>query len=253
MMKKITLLMLLISAITFSHATIIVRDIVDFAITSDQTLDFDFNNDGTVEFTFSNTGGTVGGFFNSEDVNFITFGTMDTGEGWDVIRPLTAGTSINSSGVFGALGDAYINPFWADAEQMFPNGDSYIGTTFKIGSSKHYGWILVHVNNDVITIKKYAYNNVANQGITAGQTTSISEQESNVNLSVYPNPTSDFVFIRNAELVKDISLYSITGQLMIQNMDFNEPISLQNYPAGIYLLTIETKAGVKRTEKIIKR
>lgn len=85
MMKKITLLMLLISAITFSHATIIVRDIVDFAITSDQTLDFDFNNDGTVEFTFSNTGGTVGGFFNSEDVNFITFGTMDTGEGWDVI------------------------------------------------------------------------------------------------------------------------------------------------------------------------
>ena len=83
-----------------------------------------------------------------------------------VIRPLTAGTSINSSGVFGALGDAYINPFWADAEQMFPNGDSYIGTTFKIGSSKHYGWILVHVNNDVITIKKYAYNNVANQGIT---------------------------------------------------------------------------------------
>lgn len=253
MMKKISILMILMAAITFTNAAIVVKDIVDFQITENQSLDFDFNNDGTVEFTFSNSGGTVGGFFNSNDVNFVTFGTIDAGEGWDVIKPLTAGTTINASSVFGAEGDAYINPFWANATQMFPTGDSYIGTTFKIGSSKYYGWILVNVTNDVVTVKKYAYNNTANQGLTAGQTTGIEDQESLVNLSVYPNPTHDFVVLNNPEFVNHISLYTITGQLLISNLDFNQPISLQSYPIGTYILCIETKSGMKRVEKIVKQ
>ena len=124
-MKKITFLLLLMGSLSTSKAAIIVRDIPDFAFASNATLDFDFNNDGTAEFTFSEMDGSVGSTFNSDNVNFITFGTMDAGEGWDVIKPLTAGTNINSSGVYGALGDAYINPFWASANQMFPSGDSY--------------------------------------------------------------------------------------------------------------------------------
>ena len=131
-MKKITILLLLVATFSLTNAAIVVRDITDFTFTSDATLDFDFNNDGTAEFTFSESGGTVGAMFDSESINFITYGTIDSGEGWDVIKSLTTGTNINSTGVFGAEGDAYINPFWASAGQMFPSGDSYIGTFFKI-------------------------------------------------------------------------------------------------------------------------
>lgn len=251
-MKKITFLLLLMASLSTSKAAIIVRDIPDFAFASNATLDFDFNNDGTAEFTFSEMDGSVGSTFNSDNVNFITFGTMDAGEGWDVIKPLTAGTSINSSGVYGALGDAYINPFWASANQMFPSGDSYIGTTFKIGTAKYYGWILVNFTNNVITVKKYAYNNVANQGLTAGQTSGIENNESEPMISIYPNPTQDQINFNQPEMVKNVIIYTTTGQKVFETNELQNSISINNFPSGVYLINIETITGAQITKKIVK-
>lgn len=251
-MKKITFLLLLMASLSTSKAAIIVRDIPDFAFASNATLDFDFNNDGTAEFTFSEMDGSVGSTFNSDNVNFITFGTMDAGEGWDVIKPLTAGTNINSSGVYGALGDAYINPFWASANQMFPSGDSYIGTTFKIGTAKYYGWILVNFTNNVITVKKYAYNNVANQGLTAGQTSGIENNESEPMISIYPNPTQDQINFNQPEMVKNVIIYTTTGQKVFETNELQNNISINNFPSGVYLINIETITGAQITKKIVK-
>lgn len=251
-MKKITFLLLLMASLSTSKAAIIVRDIPDFAFASNATLDFDFNNDGTAEFTFSEMDGSVGSTFNSDNVNFITFGTMDAGEGWDVIKPLTAGTNINSSGVYGALGDAYINPFWASANQMFPSGDSYIGTTFKIGTAKYYGWILVNFTNNVITVKKYAYNNVANQGLTAGQTSGIENNESEPMISIYPNPTQDQINFNQPEMVKNVIIYTTTGQKVFETNELQNNISINNFPSGVYLINIETMTGAHITKKIVK-
>lgn len=240
------------ASLSTSKAAIIVRDIPDFAFASNATLDFDFNNDGTAEFTFSEMDGSVGSTFNSDNVNFITFGTMDAGEGWDVIKPLTAGTNINSSGVYGALGDAYINPFWASANQMFPSGDSYIGTTFKIGTAKYYGWILVNFTNNVITVKKYAYNNVANQGLTAGQTSGIENNESEPMISIYPNPTQDQINFNQPEMVKNVIIYTTTGQKVFETNELQNSISINNFPSGVYLINIETITGAQITKKIVK-
>lgn len=251
-MKKITFLLLLMASLSTSKAAIIVRDIPDFAFASNATLDFDFNNDGTAEFTFSEMDGSVGSTFNSDNVNFITFGTMDAGEGWDVIKPLTAGTNINSSGVYGALGDAYINPFWASANQMFPSGDSYIGTTFKIGTAKYYGWILVNFTNNLITVKKYAYNNVANQGLTAGQTSGIENNESEAMISIYPNPTQDQINFNQPEMVKNVIIYTTTGQKVFETNELQNNISINNFPSGVYLINIETITGAHITKKIVK-
>lgn len=251
-MKKITFLLLLIAILTTSKAAIIVRDIPDFTFTTDASLDLDFNNDGTAEFTFSESGGTVGAMFDSESINFITYGTFDAGEGWDVIKSLTAGTNINATGVFGALGDAYINPFWATAGQMFPSGDSYIGTTFKIGNFKYYGWILVNVTNDVVTIKKYAYNNIAEQPITAGQTAGIDNNESEINISIYPNPTSDIISFNQPELIKNVVIYSTSGQKVFETNELQNSISLKNFASGLYLINIETITGVQIIKKVVK-
>ncbi len=251
-MKKITFLLILISVWSISKGAIVVRDIVDFTFTSDASLDFDFNNDGTAEFTFSESGGTVGAMFNSVDINFVTYGTIDNGEGWDVIKSLTSGTVVNSSSVFGAEGDAYINPFWATAGQMFASGDSYIGTTFKIGTTKYYGWVLVNVNNDVVTVKKYAYNNIAEQPITAGQTTGIETNETIEFISIYPNPTSDFVSFNQPEMIKSVTIYSITGQKLFESFDVQRTISLENFPKGTYLFTMETISGRPLSKKVVK-
>ena len=67
---------------------------------------------------------------------------------------------------------------------------------------------------------------------------------------IYPNPTSDFVQIKSREEIKNINVYSITGQKVI--VSENEKIDLKNLPAGNYLLEIITAKG-KITKKIIKK
>jgi hypothetical protein len=252
-MKKITFLLILILAWSFSNGAIIVRDITDFTFTTDASLEFDFNNDGTAEFTFSESGGTVGAMFDPDAVNFVTYGTFDDGEGWDVIKSLSLGSAVNSSCVYGALGDAYINPFWATTGQMFPSGDSYIGTTFKIGNFKYYGWILVNVTNDVVIVKKYAYNNLAEQPIATGQTTGIETNESLEFVTIYPNPTQDFVSINQPEMIKSVAIYAITGQKLFESFDVQQNISLQNFPKGTYLFTMETISGGQISKKVVKK
>jgi hypothetical protein len=157
-MKKITFLLILISTWSISNGAIVVRDIPDFTFTTDASLDFDFNNDGTAEFTFSESGGTVGAMFNSDEINFVTYGTIDDGEGWDVIKSLTA----------------------------------------------------------------------------------------------YPNPTSDFVSFNQPEMIKSVAIYTITSQKLFESFDIQQSISLENFPKGTYLFTMETISGEQISKKVVK-
>lgn len=252
-MKKITLFLCLIS-FSLSQAAIIVRDITDFTFTPDSSLAFDFNSDGTAEFTFEEMG-SVGVFYNSDNVNFIGYGTIASGYGWDVMKFLTAGTSISSTGLFAGEGDAYINPFWANTSDIFPAGDSYIGTKFKIGTATYYGWILVSSTggaSGIITVKSYTYNNVANGSITAGQTLSSASFTSDFNLKAYPNPTSAIVHIQTEKNIKSISVSTITGEQIKVNV-LNNTLDLASFSAGIYFLNVVSDENEHSVVKIIKQ
>ncbi len=125
-----------------SFVTIVVIDITDYSFTrSNNNLAFDFNTLGTTEFTF-NFLSTPGLFcvFPNANLNFVTTATFASGHGWDIMKSLPF---INTSNFY-ASGDAYFNPFFAYASEIFPAGDSYVGTKFKIGTSTYYGWILVN-------------------------------------------------------------------------------------------------------------
>lgn len=251
-MKKITLFLCLIS-FSLSQAAIIVKDITDFTFTPDSSLAFDFNSDGTAEFTFEEMG-NVGVFYNSTNVNFIGHGTIASGYGWDVIKFLTAGTSISSTSLFAGEGDAYINPFWAHTSDIFPSGDSYIGTKFKIGAATYYGWILVSSTggaSGIITVKSYAYNNVANGSITAGQTLSSADFTADFNLKAYPNPTKAIVHIQTEKNIIYISVSNITGAVFKVNL-LDNTLDLSPFSAGIYFLNVVSDANERSVVKIIK-
>jgi hypothetical protein len=58
-------------------------------------------------------------------------------------------------------------------------------------------------------------------------------------LSIYPNPTNNYINISSALIIKDISIYNIEGQELYYNpnTDLNlETINLQNFPNGIYYI-----------------
>lgn len=242
-MKKITLLLSLLT-FTFSFSNIIVRDITDFTFTNNATLNFDFNNDGTTEFTFEEMGGSIFSEFNYLNVNFLGTGTFASGHGWDIIKSLPLNTVIGSSSVFDAQGDAYINAGWANTNEMFPNGDSYVGTTFKIGANRYYGWILVNSTAGVITVKSYAYNDVANQSITAGQSTlSTDEFSQDLKLKIYPNPIKSTFSIIGNGLINEIEIFDLVGKSVFYKQNPNNEINIEFLPIGFYVSRIKSENG----------
>jgi len=74
----------------------------------------------------------------------------------------------------------------------------------------------------------------------------------NDNISIYPNPTKDDLFINladNSNEIKSIKLYSLTGQLIFEKKKTNS-ISLENTPKGLYLIEIETTKGNYRKKML---
>lgn len=75
------------------------------------------------------------------------------------------------------------------------------------------------------------------------------------NISIYPNPTSNKIFVKKRSniLINKISIYNITGSkiLSIQSNNYAlQAIDLSNLVPGMYLLQLNTEFGI-RTDKIL--
>lgn len=67
-----------------------------------------------------------------------------------------------------------------------------------------------------------------------------SHSESNAVLQIYPNPTSDFLFVSGRYTRNDLKLYSVTGQAIdidIYETEFGLKIPISHLPNGLYYLS----------------
>lgn len=84
------------------------------------------------------------------------------------------------------------------------------------------------------------------QSIIFGTNTGIKNIQVDKNtLSIYPNPSNDFIFLKNGlETNVNISIYSVSGyQIMsLQNYSVNDPINISQLNKGIYIIKINNKA-----------
>lgn len=97
-------------------------------------------------------------------------------------------------------------------------------------------------------------------GLSFGTRRPFTPTEANVTLSVsnavkesfkiYPNPASDFVVIETNNDIKDIIIYTISGQKVLNTQD--KKINIQSLKSGIYLIEIKT-AQSTTVHKIIKK
>lgn len=251
-MKNITFLLITLVAISTAHSQITHRDIADFTFTANANIDIDFNNDGTPEFNIAEGWGSISVFFNANDINFIGYGDFDSGYGWDIIKPLSNGYTIDNTASFEAFGDAYINPGWINNGDEFPEGNSYIGTTFKLGANIHYGWLRVNSASGVITLLDYAYNNTPNTGIDAGTTTlGIEDYNNNLKVSYSPNPTKDIIHIQTEKTIEEAHLIDALGRTTLLNIS-NNKVNITTVPNGIYFLHVksENHTAIKKIIKI---
>ncbi|WP_153399213.1 peptide-N-glycosidase F-related protein [Chryseobacterium vaccae] len=73
-----------------------------------------------------------------------------------------------------------------------------------------------------------------------------------VDVSIYPNPTADFVNIKSKTDIASISLFGIDGRKLSENYGENK-IDLTPYTTGVYFLSIVLKDGTTFKHKIIKK
>lgn len=78
---------------------------------------------------------------------------------------------------------------------------------------------------------------------------SVSEIAANLNLSVFPNPTNGEITVSCSENLEKITLYSSTGQQLIQSTE--SKLNIEALPNGVYFLHVKT-AEYSETVKVLK-
>lgn len=84
-------------------------------------------------------------------------------------------------------------------------------------------------------------------GVTYSDPVSI-ENASNIEMSIYPNPASDYVMV-NAEGVREINVLDLNGRVL--STTTQSKVDLSNLSAGVYFVRVITDNGTA-TEKIVK-
>ena len=147
------------------------------------------------------------------------------------------------------------------SDSSMPNteqGRQWIGTdTIRTNSQGHATGICQSV-----TASPYQFLTMNARDTYQGMTSEFSQYHSilaiekteELTFSIYPNPSTNYVYIQGNQNIKAVSLINNLGQ-MVKSIDYNQrkiKLSLQELPCGIYYLKINTQNGIF-TKKIEKR
>lgn len=70
-------------------------------------------------------------------------------------------------------------------------------------------------------------------------------------VSIYPNPTTDYVTVRGQKKVKLMSVFSTDGRKLSETAESRADLTA--YPTGTYMLDIILEGGIRFTHKVIKK
>lgn len=76
------------------------------------------------------------------------------------------------------------------------------------------------------------------------------------NISIYPNPATDMVFISSNEAISSIMIIDMSGKTIMEYQNgelFNEGIDISQFSAGMYIIRIETINTINNKQLIITK
>lgn len=229
---------------------------------------FRLNQDGTIDNTF-----LVGAGANNEinDINIGTdgfiyvigkFTTFNSQNFSRIVKLNSNGSIVNNFSTqitFDPLASVLQNDGkllitgYQKVQRLNLNGT--VDSTFNNGVGPNiYGYCLFLDQQSLFVGGDFSYINNLNIPKLAklkmpSQTLAVSDSKNKM-LTVFPNPTSDLIFIRgNKEFIKyEIRDYS--GKLLENSKLFDNAISMRKYPVGIYYITLMSNTN-KLTQKIL--
>ncbi|MBK9457838.1 MAG: T9SS type A sorting domain-containing protein [Bacteroidetes bacterium] len=139
--------------------------------------------------------------------------------------------------------DSCNNCYWYN-ESISETVNGFLAVKFKIEDNFHYGWIRCDVLDEgrTLVIKDYAYEDEPNNPIVAGDTThyvSINSLLNTMDATVYSFGRDIYILTETFQN-NEVVIYDLNGKQIISEVlqSKSESISMTNYPAGIYLVTL---------------
>ncbi|MEN9304044.1 MAG: hypothetical protein RL264_2473 [Bacteroidota bacterium] len=234
----------------------------------------DFNNDQTPDFavavqhiegSFTNGGATytyVGALAYAYPIGG---GVVTTAADNDNAATLNCGTAIDATSVFGANGygnlgyAALINgsfPFTSSGTPFLGATDKYMGFKANYGGADHYGWIKLSVaaNAETITVKEYAVNSVAGEGINACQTAGLEDVKIEDKVSINTSLNGATINVTPDLIGGSVSLVSMSGQIVktVKIADVNTSIAFDGVETGIYTVSAKFDGGLVSKRVYVK-
>lgn len=151
--------------------------------------------------------------------------------------------------------------FAADKNHNFWNSlGRYIWPNFFVGET--YEEEIDYLKN--WTIARLNWLDINMPGDCDDEIQSINENfiSENISLNIYPNPTTDYVFIENTSLAnampKEVKIFNNIGQVVYQKSVITQNLNIlqvdvMKFPSGIYNLQLITENGEVFNSQIIKK
>lgn len=258
-LKKLAFNFCILILLVFNNnlsAQIIYTDIADE--TPNATYPLDLNNDSIVDFVihFGGSGSTIGVICSPQNNNAYAGNFVD---GVHLPWALSASNNIcdtlstwydsNNPGTMG-LGTSI--GYWPSAT------NKYLALKIIVGTNTYYGWArfdLLAISSS-FTIKDYAYESTPNACIQSGKTNLDSNENSNKNISVFPNPFISSTTIQTISNLKNatLTIYNSYGKALKQMKNISgKTISLfrENLPSGVYFIRLTDENKMIAAEKLI--
>lgn len=245
-----------------------------------ETYDIDIDNDGNIDFTINANQQSYSFTYNSQPITievgyvnlvgnianlFVGGSGVASTQGftypYNYASNLAAGILVNNTynpsfvsygflaGKFEAFTTFYGFPVLLGGFELGKFGDGgeyFVGTEFEIPSTGdiHYAWLRfkdVEQDGSSWTLADMAYETTAGVGIPTGNTVSIKENNSiEFTLS---NVTDGLMLSNTSSLINaDVKLTDAMGKVVFESsITSNELFIQNNYPSGIYFLTVNHK------------
>lgn len=85
--------------------------------------------------------------------------------------------------------------------------------------------------------------------------TSLDESKKLEQVTIYPNPVMDKLYLENLEDASALSLFDVTGRLLFETKTNGKPtleVDMENLQSGIVILMIEDENGLVKSTKLVK-
>ncbi|WBV60674.1 T9SS type A sorting domain-containing protein [Chryseobacterium camelliae] len=155
------------------------------------------------------------------------------------------GTAIGLHAIKGSFGNTeHMTAVTKDNDGNYVVGGSFVSTLF--GAPSNVPSLVGNATYDFYIAKLAA--------TTCGVKVMATNELSGFDVGIYPNPATDFIYIKTKDVVDDYEIYNSVGQLVRQGkLGKENEINLHNLPSSVYMIKVYNVKGESSALKVIKK